>query len=113
MSKKKKLDEKSQTHGALEGRSVYELMGKKVFPYEEKTLEEYQKKIQAMDWTDLQRHAVAVANILPNVDKRHQLIDKLEREYLKKTYAYIGHPQQGMNPLQASPEIMKILSKGR
>lgn len=113
MAKKKKFDESNQAHGALEGKSIYELMGKKVFPYEEKTIEEYRKKLNAMDFVDLQRHAVQVANILPNVDKRNQLIDKLEREYLKKSYAFIGHPAQGQNPMDGPDDIMRILSKGR
>lgn len=112
MAKKKKINEKLQAHGALEGKSIYELMGGKVFPYEENTLEEYRKRLDKMDFADLQRHAVQVANILPNVDKRDRLVDKLEREFLKKLYAYVGHPQQGITP-PGSEEIMKILSRGK
>lgn len=112
MAKKKKVTEKIQAHGALEGKSIYELMGSKVFPYEETTIEAYRKKLDKMDFADLQRHAVQVANILPNVDKRDRLIDKLEREFLKKLYAYVGHPKQGITE-PGSDEIMRILSRGR
>lgn len=109
---KKKLNEKEQANGALEGKSVYDIIGKKTFPYEEKTLDEYRKKLDAMNLSDLQNHAVLVAGIIPNVDKRDRLIDKLEREYLKKQTAYIGFPVQGQVP-PGSEDIMKILSRGR
>lgn len=110
---KKKISDKQQAHGQLSSNtSIYDIMGKKTFPYEEKTIEDYRKRLDSLDFADLQRHAVQVANILPNVDKRHVLIDKLEREYLKKLYAYVGHPHMG-GVKEGSPEIMKILSKGR
>lgn len=110
---KKKITNKEQAHGQLSSNSsIYDLMGKKTFPYEDTTIEDYRKRLDSLDFADLQRHAVQVANILPNVDKRHLLIDKLEREFLKKLYAYVGHPHQGVSK-DSSPEIMRILSKGR
>ncbi len=111
---RKKLKAKEQVNGALTGKSIYELMGKKIFPYDEHNLEDYRKKLDAMDFADLQRHAVQVANILPNVDKRDRLIDKLEREFLRKLYQFAGSPPpQGISTEKASPEIMKILARGR
>jgi hypothetical protein len=109
---KKKLKEKSQVNGALEGKSVFELMGKKAFPYDQTTLETYHSFLEEMDFADLQRHAVQIANILPNVDKRDRLVDKLEREFIKKLYAYVGYPVQGLTP-EPSSDIAKILSRGK
>lgn len=109
---KKNLKQKAQVNGALEGKSVFELMGKKVFPYEQITIESYHQYLEEMDFADLQRHAVQVANILPNVDKRDRLVDKLEREFLKKLYAYVGYPVQGITP-EPSSDIAKILSRGK
>lgn len=113
MAKKKKIEAKEQVNGAATpAKSIYDIIGKKTFPYEEKTLEEYQKKLKDMDWTTMQKHAVEVANILPNIDKRDRLIAKLEEAYLKKFYAFLGHDKQKKEP-EASAEIMRILSRGK
>jgi hypothetical protein len=107
------LKETPQTNGALTPpRSIYEIIGKDTFPYAEKTLQEYQKKLEKLDFADLQTHAVAVANILPNIDKRERLIDKLEREYLKRQFAFVGSEGHYQNPA-TTPEITEILRRGR
>jgi protein-disulfide isomerase len=110
---KESLKETPQTNAAMVApRSIYEIIGKDTFPYEEKTFEDYQKKLEKLDFADLQSHAIAVANILPNIDKRERLIDKLEREYLKKQFAFVGSEGHYQNP-QTTPEISALLKRGR
>jgi len=81
MKKIKNIKQTQQVNGAVTGASIYDIIGKKTFPYNEKTLEEYLAKLKTMDWSDLQKHAVEVANILPNVDRRDRLINKLEQGF--------------------------------
>lgn len=116
MAKKKavaKLESKQTVHGALPtNMSIYALMGRGKSPYPENTLAEYEKKLEKMDLADLQHHAVAVANILPNVHNRFILIDKLKIAFLKKQTQYFQDPNRYTEP-NASDDTKKILSRGR
>ena len=64
--------------------TLFQYVNNRDFPYQEKTFAEYQKKIQKFNLAELQRHAVEVAHILPNVTERNRLTKKLEDEYLIK-----------------------------
>lgn len=108
-----KLESKQVAHGALPStQSVYGYMGLNQFPYAEKTLDEYKAKLEKMDLADMQRHAVSVANILPNVDRRNILTDKLVTAYLRKQSQFIQDPQRYVEP-DASEAIKKLLARGR
>jgi len=113
-NKSKELAAKKTVTGALASpRSVYDIIGQDTFPYREKTLAEYSKTLEKLDLADLQSHAIAVASILPNVDKRERLIDKLEREYLKKQSAFVGSEGHLRNEPSPSAEVTAILKRGR
>lgn len=116
---KKKIQEQKQVHGALEDdTSIYDLMGKKTFPYKERTLEEYQDKLREMSISDLEKECLEVANIIPRNVSRSHLVDNLEREFIKKKNAFIYRKNIEVNaPGKLSPqdekEIAALLNKGR
>lgn len=117
--KKTKLTDKKLSTGAIPLQtpddSVYAMMGYNQFPYKEKTIEEYRSSLDAMNLADLQRHAVQ-HSIVPNTLTRSILVDRLEREYLKKRYAYVD--VKDVSPTEAVSkkkelEIQDLLSRGR
>jgi hypothetical protein len=120
MSKEKRdLSKSKQVHGALETKqeeSLYSFMGINTFPYREKTAQEYRATLDQLTLNDLQRHAVEIANIIPNTMSRHNLIDKLEREFLKKQNAFVDHKKPDtavkLNKKQEQ-DIRDLLSRGR
>ena len=96
--------------------SVYALMGKNMFPYKEKTVEDYRASLLDLNFSDLQRHAIEIANIIPNTNKREQLIDKLEREYLHKQFQFVNRSNQNKFDKMSDAEeksINTLLSRGR
>ena len=96
--------------------SVYGLMGKSIFPYTQKTVDEYRLSLVDMNFADLQRHAIEIANIVPNTNKREQLIDKLEREYLRKQFQFVNRTTTSDLPILSDKEeksIKELLSRGR
>lgn len=98
--------------------TVFDYLRKKEMPYEEKTMEEYQKKIQSLSYSQLQRHAIEVANVIPNIE-RHRLIDRLEREYAKRSanfeykYNTASLPKTNNMDEARAQNIIKILNGGR
>jgi hypothetical protein len=113
MGRTKKIKDKSQVNGAVAApKSVFDILGQNHSTYKEKTLEEYRESLNKMTITQLQNHAIAVAQILPNViDKKH-LIDKLEKEFLKKQNQFIAKVDNS-NELSAQDKqnILKILNR--
>jgi hypothetical protein len=119
MGRKKKIDiaTASQINGALEDKSgVFDYMKKKEFPYQEQTLAEYRAKLNSLNISDLQRHAIEIANILPNITDRSRLADKLEREYLRRQglfmirYSSTSIPSSGLTAKQEDA-IKKIINR--
>jgi hypothetical protein len=96
--------------------SVYSLVGFKTFPYKQKDQVEYKAFLNEMNLADLQRHAVSVG-IIPTAVSRTILEDRLEREYLKKKYAYVD--VKDVNPVTArlnkedEADIADLLARGR
>jgi hypothetical protein len=79
-----------QINGALEGISpMLDTLRKREFPYSVDTLPEYRKNLDKMNLSDLQRHAIEVAHILPNITERSRLVDKLEREFLRRQSIFV------------------------
>lgn len=104
---------KEQVNGAVSTPgSVYSLMGGESPIYKQKTAEEYVKYLNSLDLHDLQTHAIAVANIIPNVDKKQVLIDKLEKEFLKKQYQFMDDPRR-YQAKSLPPEFDSLTRRGR
>jgi hypothetical protein len=84
---KRKYTRKNQVNGALpmeSPASIAEMLGERAFPYRELTLDDYRKNLDSMSLSELQKHAIEIAQILPNVSNRSIMVDKLERAYLQK-----------------------------
>lgn len=84
---KRNYTRKNQVNGALpieSPASIAEMLGERAFPYRELTLDDYRKTLDKMSLSELQKHAIEIAQILPNVTNRSIMIDKLERAYLQK-----------------------------
>jgi hypothetical protein len=96
--------------------SVYALLGFNQFPYKQKTQAEYLSYLRELNLSDLQRHAVE-HGVIPNAVSRSVLCDRLEREYLKKKYAYVD--VKDSNPVTAKlgdkdeQDIANLLARGR
>lgn len=117
--KNSKIDIKTgtQINGAIEATpSVFDELRKREFPYSAKTLDEYKAQLNKMNLSDLQRHAIEVAHILPNITDRNRLVTKLENEYLQKQASYAikfsksAIPHSNVTPEQAE-NIRKILNR--
>ncbi len=102
----KPLLEGSPVNGVLDTpNSVFNYLRKKEFPYAEATFHDYQKKLQALNLADLQRHAIEVANIIPNTMERGRLVKRLEDEYLQKHGKYmVAFTQKSIGTSEVSPE---------
>jgi hypothetical protein len=116
---KRDLNQSKQVHGALETKqeeSLYSFMGLNTFPYREKTPQEYRVMLDQLTLNDLQRHAVEIANIIPNTMSRHNLIDKLEREFLKKQNAFVDRKKPDNSVIlnkKQEQDVKDLLSRGR
>lgn len=115
----KKLEQAQQATGKLENKGeVFDYIRAKEFPYKETTLADYRKKLDAMNFSDLQKHAIEVASVIPNIE-RHRLVDRLEKQFLTKLANYQFKFQQNALPNtggvteQAAQSIQQILSRGR
>lgn len=109
-----RIDGKQQIHAAQVGpQSVYDIIGKKTFPYSEKTSDEYLKHLESMNFSDLQRHAVEVANLLPNIDKRERLVNKLLEIYLKKQTQFLNVKIPDTMTEAQKASSLEILKRGR
>lgn len=119
MGRKKSIKESKQAHGALEieiGESLYDFMGLKTSPYKESDAKAYRAKLDEMSLSDLQRHAIEVANIVPQSTSRSNLIDKLEREFLKKQNQFVNKKKTSGNiSLSEKDELdlKDLLSRGK
>lgn len=110
------LNKGQQINGAVESKdSIFTFINKKMFPYSVKTLKEYQDQLEKMNLSDLQRHAIEIAHILPNITDRNRLVKKLENEFLQKLSAYNltfvnTLPQTGLTTEQ-SQNIRDVLDR--
>jgi hypothetical protein len=115
----KKINKKNVAIGAIEpneSESVYAFMGRNTFPYKQNDVNEYRLSLVDMTFSDLQRHAIEIAGIIPNTNKREQLIDKLEREFLRKKFQFVNRTvAQTASTLSDIEEksIKDLLSRGR
>lgn len=114
------LTELKAVNGNLEeGPKVFEFLRKQDFPYEEKTLAEYEKKLNKMTITDMQNHAVEIARIVPNITEREKLKKRLTDIYLEKMGKYIVKysKEADRNRVQMDSDkaekILAILNRGR
>lgn len=114
---KAKLESKAQVNGVVdEGPKIFDYIRKQNFPYETTSLEEYRKILKSMNFEQLRSHAIAVAQILPNITERLRLEDKLEREFLRKLGLYMiqcspnSIPKTGLSK-EAEDNIKNILKR--
>jgi hypothetical protein len=119
MSRTKKLPAKTATGNiAIQTPedSVYALVGLNTFPYKQKTQAEYLTYLRDLNLADLQRHAVE-HGIIPSAVSRSVLTDRLEREYLKKKFAYVdvkdSNPVTARLPKKDEDDIANLLARGR
>lgn len=68
---------------------MYSYMRDRNFPYKEKEFKDYQKALASMTFSTLQKHALEIANIVPNILDPRKLIKKLEEIYLQKQGKYL------------------------
>jgi hypothetical protein len=96
--------------------SVYALFGLNDFPYKQKTQNEYLTYLRDLTENEIQRHAIE-HGVIPNAVSRTILIDRLEREFLKKKFAYVN--VKNSNPVTAKlsdkdeEDIADLLARGR
>lgn len=111
---KKSLSSLSQSHGKEENFEITTLEqiwgddGSTVYGTLEE--EDYSKKLDDMNMSDMQAHASTVG-IIP-IDNRNTLRDRLLREFRKHVASY-KKPVAPTEEKKVDPEIMKILSEGR
>lgn len=101
-----------QADGALPDNSpnsIAEMLGQRVFPYAQTNVVAYRDSLDVMNLTELQNHAIEVAQIRPSVANRSILIDKLERAFLSKQALLI--PQKNMVKQQVTPEGEKEIRR--
>ncbi len=103
----------SQVNGNLDSTNkLADFFRNRDFPYKEQSLAEYQKSLASMNMSQLQLHAIEVAQILPNVGDRGRLVRKLEENYLKKQAKFvIGSIKPMQKPLtkEAEDTIKQVL----
>lgn len=111
------LEKGTQINGAVETQNnVFKYLKNRDFPYKVNTLAEYKIQLEKMNLSDLQRHAVEVAHILPNVTDRNRLVQKLENEFLHKQadqmtrYNPAALPTSNITSEQAE-NIRKVLNR--
>lgn len=112
------LSTASQVNGNLESPSkLNDFLKKREFPYQQESVAAYLKSLESMNISDLQRHAIEVAHILPNVTDRSRLVRKLEEEYLRKQGKTLDYARGSTGLIQVTDEaaesIKKIMSRGR
>jgi hypothetical protein len=105
---KRQIDGKINRKGA---RSLYELLGEKYSPYDQKTEAEYASYLNTLNLTDLQMHASQVG-VIPK-DNIHQTIDNLLRQFRLVSSDYYNTTEIQPIKLKPSKKIIQILSEGR
>lgn len=73
--------------------------------------EEYKTRINSMNRTDIQSHAMQIG-ILPT-DNHQMLIARLEREFLRHIGSYSAPADAKQKNTKVSKEVQKILAEGR
>ena len=113
MGRAKKIQSKLQVNGAAPApKSVFDILGQNNSVYKERTIEEYRESLSKMTITQLQNHAIAVAQILPNVIDKKLLIKKLEDEFLKKQNQFLSKIEDNNEiSIEQKQNILKILNK--
>ena len=107
----------TQVNGNLDSPiQINDFLKKREFPYKETSVAAYLKSLESMNISDLQRHAIEVAQILPNITERSRLVRKLEETYLKKQGKLLdfsrANGQSNVTP-EAAESIRAIMSRGR
>jgi hypothetical protein len=114
--KKQKVDISniSQTNGALpvsKPQSVYEIIGMKISNYKQTNISDYKEFLNKMNLSELQNHAITVANLIP-IDDRRRLMDRLEKEFLRVTTQFAPPTaNQVIIPQENQDNIRKIMSQ--
>ncbi len=115
--KKLNLSTAKTADGALQApRTVYELIGKPITHYREKTLEEYSKMLGSLDLSEL--HQIAYKEGVLAGPDRHNLIGRLESRYVSVMAKAYGPRSQPADPsLGGDPAIRaeaeRIVARGR
>jgi homoserine acetyltransferase len=121
-----KLKEMKQTHGVVEKRDIStyrnldDILGNTgTSKYGTLDENEYVAKIQAMNKSDLQAHAVETASLIP-IDDREQLENRLIREFKIHAIQYTAPRPQVRNLIASTPKqkaklkkALDIMSAGR
>jgi hypothetical protein len=103
-----------QAHGAETApKSVYDIIGYKAHSYKTLDVEVYKEQIRAMNFADLQEHALD--NEIVPIDDREALTERLVKEFMKKTSPYAAAAQKRQAPMSLSDKkkAEDILSRGR
>jgi hypothetical protein len=79
--------------------------------YNTMNFDEYKTRINSMNRTDIQNHAVQIG-ILPT-DNHQILIARLEREFLRHIGTYSAPTDSKQKNTKISKEVQKILAEGR
>ena len=79
--------------------------------YNTMDFEEYKTRINSMNKTDIQAHAMQIG-MLPT-DNHQILIARLEREFLRHIGAYSAPAETKQKNTKISKEVQKILAEGR
>ncbi len=114
MAKRKKTLTPHQSNGAAESpKSVYDIIGYKAHSYNTMDVEVYKKQLLAMNFADLQEHALD-NGIVPH-DNVERLTNVLVTEFLKKTGLFAAATHKQATPMTAKDKktAEDILSRGR
>lgn len=112
--KKTAVQPPHQAHGASNApKSVYDIIGYKAHSYKTMDLNVYKQQLQAMNFADLQEHALD--NEIVPIDDRDALTERLVKEFLKKTsqYAAAGAQKTAQMSDADRKAALDILSRGR
>lgn len=119
-TKKVQISEIKQTNGALpssvleaglQHKSVYDIIGQRMGGVKYQSLEEYKTYLNTLNLSELQKHAIETANVIP-VDDRRRLVDRLEKEFLTAQNKYVNYrPNQASAiPQENQDNIKRILN---
>lgn len=92
-------------------KSLDELLGETNHKYDTHDIKEYEVKLNRMNTSDLQRHAISV-QILPK-DNRQLLIKLLLKQFQITNSGYVKTPPTLGTEKPISQEVMDILAEGR
>jgi len=114
--RKKKVNELNQVHGKDETQyrptSLDQVWGDEGFgKYKTMDLEKYESHLQALNRTDLQKHAAEIG-VVP-IDNRDMLKKRLVGEFKKHVASYRMPNVKDTTDKKPSDEVIKILREGR